>query len=840
MKQTILGMILALAASTLEARAVDVVFDSGDPAHVVVPGQEGRVALVLSNKEDNRIDVTLEVEVESFDGTTAEARAALTVPPQRRLRWPLPKRLFGGLGIKWVRFRIIDNGQESELREASFAYMRPAGPTSERSGGFLFGIAYGAGPDNHALRAAERSSLCGVKIARGHPVWPRIQPKPDQWDWSSCDEIVEAHAKHGIETQLLLSGAPRWSWQNGGEGVPTVKAWTTFLRDLAKRYRGEVRFYELWNEPDIGFFRGTQQQYIELLKAGYAAIKQSDPSAQVTTGGFASWTHSQTKPGMTARVIDQCQDSYDLIAYHRHGEFAGFRDELQGILLPYCRSVLKRPKPLYFTETGMDTRFGQHFQARTLPKKIAFTWANGAVAYTWFNLHDMRAAEHPRQPGFTYGLYTKLERLDPSQSFSPENMDYDRAWPKAVYVSYNTLTSLLANKQFIQRYSLAPDQYAYVFSDEGEHVVLAWNEMTASGSPHMVLATDADRVERIDLMGNRRSRPVVDGRTLLPLSEEPAYLVLKGETPPRLEGRLIGPTSAITTIPGRRSRVEVQVWNPTQDPVTLEMQWHLADDLKSQEAGSRTQKLAPNEKATIGLEANVPRRPAPRFGRIYPCTLKYRFPSIGWSGEIAVPVTVGAVVLASGELPKAPTFQLHGPRQVVNLSEHDPHTVHLLWKGRRDLSADVRLAQVEDGVKVQVAVQDDTHHVSSDAQLTASDSVEILVHTPKHDGLWRVVVADVDGKPQATVVQVPQGHNASKVNVRVSTWGDAPWQHYAIILPESVVGLHNRADQESPRLNLRIHDNDGRGHKGWLQVAPGDTSAAADLWPVLLAKTDQP
>ncbi|MCH5375087.1 MAG: hypothetical protein JJ992_14020, partial [Planctomycetes bacterium] len=545
-KYPTIAIIVFLAASQMcQAESIKLALDTGNAAHVVVPGREDQVGIVLTNTADGKADVSIHVEVESFDGSTAEADAKMSVPAQGTSRWPLPMRLFGELGIKWVRFWVNEHGGNSEPHEAAFAYMHPAGPTSERCQGFLFGIAYGAGPDNHAERAAERSALCGVKIARGHPVWPRIQPKPDQWEWASCDAIVDSHAKHGIEIQFLLSGAPRWSWQHEGEGVPTVDAWTVFCRKMAERYRGKVRFYELWNEPDIDFFRGTQEQYIELLRAGYQAIKEADPAAQVTTGGFASWSHSQTKPEMVPRVINECQESYDLIAYHRHGEFGGFRDELTVNLLPYCSAVLKEPKPLYFTETGMDTRFGQHFQARTLPKKIAFAWAHGAIAYTWFNLHDMRAAENPRQPGFTYGLYTKLERLESSQSFSPENMDYDHAWPKAVYVSYNTLASLLTNKRFVEQYSLGRDQYAFVFGGDDEYIVLAWNETTAVGSPQLVLQTNADRVRRVDMMGNSQSWPVVDGRTVLPLAEEPAYLVLDGGAPPRLEGSLITAVPAI-------------------------------------------------------------------------------------------------------------------------------------------------------------------------------------------------------------------------------------------------------------------------------------------------------
>lgn len=523
-------------ADSPELTSWTVTFDSGHPAHVVAPGEEKNVALVLRNQGDAAAAGTVRARVESFDGTSVEARAELKVAAGETHRWPLPTRLFGELGIKHVHFSTKRGGRQSEPKRAAFAYMRPAGLTRSRDDdGFLFGIAYGAGPDNHAPRSAQRSALCGVSTARGHPVWPRIERQPEQWDWSSCDAIIDVHGEHGVQVQFLLSGAPRWSWQREGTGVPTVAAWSRFCQAIAARYRGRVEYYELRNESDIDFFRGTQDQYIELLRSGYAAIRAGDPTAQVTTGGFASWGHGQSKPGMVSRVIRECQDSYDLIAHHRHGDFGMFRRELEQHLLPLCRDALSKPRPLYFTETGMDTRHGPRFQAQTLPKKIALAWASGAVAYTWFNLHDMQAAKHDRQPGFTYGLYTKLRRIDEKKRYTPENMNYDGAWPKAAYVSYSTLITLLRGKRLVTRVALGDDEFAFVFSGASEHVVLSWREKTGVHLPRRVLRTEADRLERVDLMGNRRPWPLTNGLTELSLSEEPAYLVFFGGEPPHLE-----------------------------------------------------------------------------------------------------------------------------------------------------------------------------------------------------------------------------------------------------------------------------------------------------------------
>jgi hypothetical protein len=92
------------ASQVCQAESVKLALDTGNTAHVVLPGQEDRVGVVLTNTADDKAEVTIHVEAESSDGLIAEAEARLSVPAQGMIRWPFPKHPFGGLGIKWVRF----------------------------------------------------------------------------------------------------------------------------------------------------------------------------------------------------------------------------------------------------------------------------------------------------------------------------------------------------------------------------------------------------------------------------------------------------------------------------------------------------------------------------------------------------------------------------------------------------------------------------------------------------------------------------------------------------------------------------------------------------------------
>ena len=63
---------------------------------------------------------------------------------------------------------------------------------------------------------------------------------------------------------------------------------------------GYLRVYEIWNEPNLndpgwGAWLGTNQQYLEMLRAAAEAVKRADPAAKVTNAGYA---------GMQVKTVD--------------------------------------------------------------------------------------------------------------------------------------------------------------------------------------------------------------------------------------------------------------------------------------------------------------------------------------------------------------------------------------------------------------------------------------------------------------------------------------------------------------------------------------------------------
>jgi hypothetical protein len=115
-------------------------------------------------------------------------------------------------------------------------------------------------------------------------------------DWYDTDRMVKAVRRAGLNLMLRLDHQPFWSQAPGAEPLENappqnLQDFADFCQALAERYRGKVRAYQVWNEPNLAREWGDQPpdpvRYTEMLKLCYIAIKTADPNALVISAGMA-------------------------------------------------------------------------------------------------------------------------------------------------------------------------------------------------------------------------------------------------------------------------------------------------------------------------------------------------------------------------------------------------------------------------------------------------------------------------------------------------------------------------------------------------------------------------
>ena len=111
-------------------------------------------------------------------------------------------------------------------------------------------------------------------------------------DWSEADRVVDKAADYGLDIVARVDKEPEWAGKGASKGpVANYADYGDFLFQLATRYKGKIRAYEIWNEPNLGREWGGQAdavEYVKMLKIAYERIKQADPNAAVVTGGLVA------------------------------------------------------------------------------------------------------------------------------------------------------------------------------------------------------------------------------------------------------------------------------------------------------------------------------------------------------------------------------------------------------------------------------------------------------------------------------------------------------------------------------------------------------------------------
>jgi hypothetical protein len=159
------------------------------------------------------------------------------------------------------------------------------------------GDGYGFNVDAIGLDAGTKDTMYG-KVAEAQFGWIRQQvrwcsyePAKGQFGnnyVAQLDALINATAAKGYKIMLSPVCSPDWAGVGGG--LPkNPQDFADLMKFMADRYKGKVQAYEVWNEQNYAVETGGQVNvaaYIPILKAGYQALKASDPNITVVFGGM--------------------------------------------------------------------------------------------------------------------------------------------------------------------------------------------------------------------------------------------------------------------------------------------------------------------------------------------------------------------------------------------------------------------------------------------------------------------------------------------------------------------------------------------------------------------------
>jgi len=399
---------------------------------------------------------------------------------------------------------------------SSFAVLKELPPVKEPEKSY-FGIC--AGALFHAAiediptagkRRLVQSRLTGAVWGRNDFWWSVIEPENDKFDWRKADLAVKTYEEAGLKLLIILCYASAWSGR-APDTAEEIANFADYAYHMVQRYKDRVKYWEIWNEPNIAPFwvpDPRPEKYYALLKEAYKAIKKADPEAVVigccTAGTALPFIECVLRLGGGQYMDALSIHPYQAGSAEVGSEFGKIK-ELVRIMVKY-----KVNKPIWITEMGWTSidRESERRQANYVVRLYATAMSGEYNKWVkrvyYFNQTDWGPRWRPK--GGHWGLA------------------YSDSTPKPALVAYHTTAYYLRNAKFLRSLNLGERARFHIFLNDGKLVGVGWME---EGKKEVQLPFRKACV--IDIMGNTQGILRGNKWVKVLLEEEPKFLILEGE-----------------------------------------------------------------------------------------------------------------------------------------------------------------------------------------------------------------------------------------------------------------------------------------------------------------------
>lgn len=250
----------------------------------------------------------------------------------------------------------------------------------------------------------------GIKWVRSIWRWDKIEWDKGQFHYELLDFVVAEAWKRDIRIVPALATPPRWTSTAPPDEPafriypPDLADWETFVHHVVNHFKERIKYWEVWNEPNIfGRWHGTVEDYFRLHRAAFAAARRADPSSKVLLGAFANSGHAYLDRLMRLGV----KDYFDILSCHPYPGKGG-PDKIEH-MVNRLRLVLAdhgcEDRPIWFTEVGWkDEDAGSPTERNRWVSDLYARAFGGAVEKRFWFVFDTWSRQ-PVQGGFALVNY---------------------------------------------------------------------------------------------------------------------------------------------------------------------------------------------------------------------------------------------------------------------------------------------------------------------------------------------------------------------------------------------------------------------------------------------------
>ena len=394
----------------------------------------------------------------------------------------------------------------------------------------------GVGVNIHFTRGRERDldmvAAAGFKFIRMDFTWESIERKKGVYDWSAYDELTKNLELRGLRAYYILDYSnplyeekvvakdPIYGGEKKGVASPqhpeSIAAFARWAAAAAKHFQGRHVVWEIWNEPNISFWKPAPDvsQYTALALATAKAVRNADPQATI----FAPGSSGLPWPFLESLFKSGALEFLDGVSVHpyrspKQPPETAVKDfqKLRELINRYLPPGRREPVAIISGEWGYATDVkgvSLETQACFIVRQQLADLMSGVPVSIWYDWKN--DGNNPN---------------DREHNFGTVSLDLT---PKPAYVAIQTLTRELAGFAIRNRLPAGgTNDFVLVLTNAvGGTRLAAWT----LGEPHAVTlplpAAAAGEITVVDGGGQGGGVEIKNDRLALSISGMPRYVTL--------------------------------------------------------------------------------------------------------------------------------------------------------------------------------------------------------------------------------------------------------------------------------------------------------------------------
>jgi hypothetical protein len=227
---------------------------------------------------------------------------------------------------------------------------------------------------NDVLAKVKAAGIAWIRIDID---WSVIEASKGDFQYSEADRVVDFASSNGLSVYASIGNTPAWANGKKGKNYPAtnVSDWKNFITRTVYRYRDRVKYWGIWNEPNLNiFFALGKDKYVQqVLLPAARSIRTADPAAFIVGPELAHLTSPGSEWYFWLKyILEHAGDYVDIISHHiyeDHGVYYMYELLEEGdTFIPAVKTILEESgqdnKPFWITETGWNTsKYSETMQA---------------------------------------------------------------------------------------------------------------------------------------------------------------------------------------------------------------------------------------------------------------------------------------------------------------------------------------------------------------------------------------------------------------------------------------------------------------------------------------------